>query len=114
MRQSHVVNVRRLVTLWTLSQHWMGPVLQFPAAMVVVVAGAVTVTVVVVAGVVVGEPQRFSAGAGVATARVVRARSEMVEMRENMFESSERKVCCWCWDCRNQAVRGLYLYARHT
>ena len=56
--------------------------------MVVVVAGAVTVTVfvVVVAGVVVGEPQRLSAaGAGVAAARTERARREMAETRENIF-----------------------------
>lgn len=66
----------------------MAPVLQLPAGMVWVEPGAVTVTVVVVAGVVVGEPQRFSAGAGVATARAARARTETAEMRENMLEGS--------------------------
>ena len=60
--------------------------LQSPELMVLVVAGAVTVTVVVTGGVVVGEPQRFSAGAGVATARVERARRATAEMRENMVE----------------------------
>ncbi len=65
----------------------MGPVLQLPAAAVPVAPGAVTVMVVaggappppgaVVGGglsVVVGEPQRFSRGAGVATARAEKAR----------------------------------------
>ena len=67
-------------------QHWMGPVLQPPADSVTVLAGAVTVTVLVTAGVVVGEPQRFSAGAGVATARTAtEARTATVEIRENMF-----------------------------
>lgn len=62
----------------------MAPVLQSPA-LVTVEAGAVTVTVVVTAGVVLGEPQRLSAGAGVATARRERARREMAVRRENMF-----------------------------
>ena len=35
------------LTLWTDWQHWMGPVLQFPAATVPVAPGAVTVIVVV-------------------------------------------------------------------
>ena len=52
--------------LW---QHWIGPVLQLPEETVVVLPGAVTVTVLVSVGVVVGEPH------GVATARTENANS---------------------------------------
>lgn len=76
---------------------------QLEAGMVVVVAGAVAVTVTVFAGVeeVVGEPQRFSTlGAGVAAARTERA-ARTATVRENMFGSLQRKASkgserSWC------------------
>ena len=61
----------------TLSQHWMGPVEQELAGILVAVEVAVSVMVMVlvVAGVVVGVPQRFMfSGLGVAAARTTRAK----------------------------------------